>query len=297
MPLVATISIVARDAQNGDLGVAVQSRMLAVGALVPWARAEIGALATQARANVRYGPDGLELMATGQPAPVVLQTLLGNDPDREVRQLALVDAEGRAAAFTGAECMPWSGHLSDANWAVAGNLLPGPAALAAMRDSFMESERELPERLVAALAAGDAAIGEQRGRRAAALLVVRPHGAFDGGSDRYVDLRVDAHPDPLTDLEHLLRLHRFYLTPSDPATLVPLDAELTRELQEILSARGYYAGPIDGRFEEITRGALEVYGSYENLDLRLTTLDRKLIDPQVIEYLRRGGLEGRKSQA
>ena len=287
MPVLATFSVVARDPANGDLGVAVQSKFLAVGSVVPWARAGAGALATQALANVRYGPDGLAFMAGGLSAAETLARLLQEDPGREQRQVGLVDARGGVAAYTGSACMPWAGHRLGAGYVVLGNILTGPRVIEAMAERFETARGELAERLVLALAAGEAAGGDRRGRQAAALYVARAGGAYGGNFDRYVDLRVDDHSDPLAELERLLRLHRFYLTAPDPATLIPLTPELTREIQLFLNTMGYYSGPADGRFETLTRTALETYGGIENLEMRLTGLDRGLIDPLVLEYMRR----------
>lgn len=287
MPTVATFSIVARDPANGDLGVAVQSKFLAVGAVVPWALADAGAVATQAAANIRFGPDGLAMLAAGQGAADTLAALLAADPQREQRQVAIVDAAGQAVAHTGRECMAWAGHQVGPGFAAQGNILAGERVVGALAGAFQEAGGELAERLLAALAAGQAAGGDRRGRQSAALYVARRGGSYGGNHDRYVDLRVDDHPEPIDELARLLRLHRFYLTPPDPATLVPLTPALTGELQKILAAAGYYSGPSDGRFEALTRSALETYGGVENLEMRLGSLDKGLIDPLVVDFLRR----------
>lgn len=287
MPTLATFSIVARDPVNGDLGVAVQSKFLAVGAVVPWAKAGAGAVATQALANLRYGVDGLALMTDGLSAPETLARLLSEDAGRDQRQVGLVDARGGTAAYTGSACMPWAGHRIGVGYVVLGNILAGSRVVEAMAERFENSRGELAERLVMALAAGEAAGGDRRGRQSAALYVARAGGAYGGNYDRYIDLRVDDHPDPLAELERLLRLHRFYLTAPDPASLIPLTPDLIREIQRFLNIMGYYSGPADGRFDPLTRTALETFGGIENLEMRLTGLDRGLIDPLVIEFIRR----------
>lgn len=287
MPTVATFSIVAHDPTNGDLGVAVQSKFLAVGSVVPWARAGVGAVATQAAANIRFGPDGLALLADGLGAAATLERLLAADPEREQRQVALVDADGTAVAHTGAECMAWAGHHVGPGFAVQGNILAGERVISAMAEAFERTSGELAERLVAALSAGQAAGGDRRGRQSAALYVARAGGSYGGNHDRYIDLRVDDHPEPIGELSRLLRLHRFYLTRPDPSALVPLTPALTSELQNILAALGYYGGPADGRFEAVTRSALETFGGIENLEMRLVGLDQGLIDPLVVDFLRR----------
>lgn len=296
MRIVATFSIVARDPQNGDLGVAVQSKFLAVGSIVPWAQAGAGAIATQALANIRYGPDGLALLAQGLPANDVLSQLIDGDPEAEHRQIGIVDAEGRAAAFTGSACLTWAGHIVGEGFAIQGNILEGPEVVRAMAKVFQSTTGELAERLVAALSAGQAAGGDRRGRQSAALYVVRAGGSYGGNYDRYIDLRVDDHADPIVELGRLLQLHRFYLTPPDPATLVEIDEALAREFRSILRDVGYYDGPMEGSFDEVTRAALLTYGGIENLEVRLTALDQNRIDRATLEFLRRKQADARAAR-
>ncbi|NJM07528.1 DUF1028 domain-containing protein, partial [Candidatus Gracilibacteria bacterium] len=186
MPHIATYSIVARDPQNGDLGVAVQSKFLAVGAVVPWAQANVGAVATQAMANIQYGPDGLAMLASGMSADAVLTRLLAEDPAAEDRQLGIVDVQGRAAAHTGSRCFDWAGHIVGDGFCVQGNILAGADVITAMADAFRTSSGELAERMLAALAAGETAGGDRRGRQSAALYVAREGGAYGNNHDRYV---------------------------------------------------------------------------------------------------------------
>lgn len=287
MSIVATYSIVARDPASGDLGVAVQSKFFAVGAVVPWARAGVGAVATQAHANVRFGPAGLELMAGGLTAGEALERLLLEDPAVAQRQVALVDRAGTVAVHTGSECMHWAGHRVGIGYAVQGNILVGERVITAMAEAFEGSAGELAERLLSALQAAEVAGGDRRGRQSAALYVARAGGSYGGTHDRYIDLRVDDHGEPLDEVTRLLRLHRFYLTSPDPATLIPLTPELTSEIQAFLVEAGYYGGRTDGRFEELTRTALETYGGVENLEVRLIGLDQNKIDPRVVEFIRR----------
>ena len=282
--IIATFSIVALDPHNGDLGVAVASKFLAVGSVVSWAQAGVGAVATQALANPKFGPGGLELMAQGMSAPDALAALLAADLDAEHRQVGLVDAQGGAAAHTGAACMDWAGHLIGAGFTAQGNILAGPHVVQAIAHTFTNTEGELAERLLAALAAGDAAGGDRRGRQAAALYVARAGGSYGGLIDRYIDLRVDDHPAPVDELARLLKLHRFYLTPSQDHELLPITAEIADELQTLLARAGYYHGPISGEFDAITRAALAQYGGVENREERLTRPDK--IDRQVLAYMR-----------
>jgi uncharacterized Ntn-hydrolase superfamily protein len=207
--LVATFSIVARDPEAESWGVAVQSRFLACGSLVPWAKAGAGCVATQAFANARYGPAGLAMLERGLDAQAVVAALVGDDDGRDVRQVGVVDRTGTAAAFTGGECLPWAGHLVGSGFSCQGNMLAGPEVIAAMARSFEQGNGStLAERLVAALEAGQAAGGDVRGQQSAAIVVVREGGGFLGLGDRAVDLRVDDHATPIAELSRLLALHR-----------------------------------------------------------------------------------------
>jgi uncharacterized Ntn-hydrolase superfamily protein len=279
----STFSIVAHDPVNGDLGVAVQSKFLAVGSVVPFARAGIGAVATQSYANVAYGPEGLRLMAAGWTAQEALNHLLTLDLDVTQRQVLLVDAAGGAAGHTGEKCHDWAGHLVGDGYACGGNILLGEATVQAMAETFEGTQGPLPERLVAALAAGQAAGGDSRGQQSAALLVVRTAGSYGGRSDRYVDLRVDDHPEPIAELERILGLHRLYLTKSAPEELIPVDENIARELQVMLQGAGHYQGEITGVYDEATKkGLWDLYG-IENLEERW---HEELIDVIALEFLR-----------
>ncbi len=213
-PEVHTFSIVAFDPKTGDLGVAVESKYFGVGSVVPWAKAGVGAVATQSLAKVGYGPGGLALMEQGKSAPDALAELLAKDERRELRQVGMVDAKGRAASHTGAECIAWAGNRVGENFTVQGNLLAGEDVVKAMADAFEKArasgEGELAEWLMLALEAGQAAGGDRRGQQSAALLVVRANGGPGGDNDRYVDLRVEDHAEPIVELARLLRLHRVF---------------------------------------------------------------------------------------
>ncbi|UCC62216.1 MAG: DUF1028 domain-containing protein [Anaerolineae bacterium] len=279
----STFSIVAHDPVNGDLGVAVQSKFLAVGSVVPFARAGSGAVATQSYANVAYGPEGLRLMAAGWTAQEALNHLLTLDLDVTQRQVLLVDAAGGAAGHTGEKCHDWAGHLVGDGYACGGNILLGEATVQAMAETFEGTQGALSERLVAALAAGQAAGGDSRGQQSAALLVVRTAGSYGGRSDRYVDLRVDDHPEPIAELERILGLHRLYLTKSAPEELIPVDENIARELQVMLQGVGHYQGEITGLYDEATKkGLWDLYG-IENLEERW---HEELIDVIALEFLR-----------
>ena len=211
-PAWATFSIVAFDPNTGDLGVAVQSKFFGVGSVVPFARAGVGAVATQSYANRNYGPDGLRKLAKGEKPEAVLRALTSVDARASMRQVGLVDGNGRSAAHTGEDCHDWAGHFTTNNLAIQGNLLASNEVVPAMRKGFEQARAsgkgELAEWLLAALVAGQKAGGDKRGQQSAALLVVRKNGGFGGNNDRYIDLRVEDHARPIRELERLLELHR-----------------------------------------------------------------------------------------
>ena len=203
----STFSIVALDSETGDLGVAVQSKFFGVGAVVPWAEAGVGAIATQSYANTTYGPRGLALLREGRGPEEVLKKLTEGDSEREYRQVGIVDARGRSASFTGRQCLAWAGSRSTEGYSVQGNFLVSQATVEVMARAFMESKGSLAERLVLALEEGQKVGGDARGRQSAALLVVRRKAGYGGFNDRYVDLRVDDDPAPITELKRLVALH------------------------------------------------------------------------------------------
>lgn len=209
---IATFSIVA-GGETGDLGVGVASRYFAVGSSVPWAEAGVGAVATQANVNVGYGARALELLKEGRTAPEVLNKILAEDKfeGKEGRQVAIIDAKGNTAAYTGPAAQAWAGHRAGKTWSVQGNILVGPQVLEAMGRAFERSDGELSERLYAALRAGDAEGGDSRGRQSAALVVVRKQGGRNINNDRYVWINVDDSPDPLGELRRLLNLNLAYI--------------------------------------------------------------------------------------
>ena len=204
VPTVATFSIVGYDPETGDVGVAVQSKFFAVGPVVPFAAAGVGAVATQSFANTSYGPRGLDLLSQGKHPQEAIDALTGDDEGRSRRQVGIVDAQGNAATFTGDGCLPWAGGRTGPHYAAQGNILTGPEVVDVMAAAFEATSGDLATRLVAALAAGQAAGGDARGRQSAALLVVREGGGYAGYNDRYIDLRVDDHPTPIRELRRLL---------------------------------------------------------------------------------------------
>jgi uncharacterized Ntn-hydrolase superfamily protein len=240
-----TFSIVALDQSSGDLGVAVQSKFLAVGAVVPWARAGVGAIATQAFANVGYGPDGLGQLARGSTADEVLIRLVANDGLAEERQIGIVDARGGSATHTGRHCFAWAGGRTGAGFAAQGNILAGPEVVDGLADTFLAAGRPFPELLVDCLAAADAAGGDRRGRESAALVVVRAGGGYGGWNDRWIDLRVDHHDDPIGELARILDLQHLYFDRPAAADLLAVDEATAGEIRTILESLDAAPG---GRF-------------------------------------------------
>jgi uncharacterized Ntn-hydrolase superfamily protein len=281
-----TFSIVARD---GDaLGVAVASKFLAVGALVPWAKPGAGAIATQAYANISYGPQGLELLEMGRSADQVVEILIGGDDEREQRQLGIVDAAGNAASFTGSECISWAGGSIGEGYAVQGNILADASVVGSMAEAFEKAGGDLAGRLVAALGAGDGVGGDRRGRQSAAVLVVSPSGGYGGTTDVVADLRVDDHKHPVRELARLLEIHRMLFTKPTEDDLLPLKGALEREVTAALVANGYLEkrSSADER-----RKALERFAGWENLEERI--VDGPRIDKHVLAALREAAMKKR----
>ncbi len=281
----STFSIVALDPATGELGIGVQSKFLSVGAVVPWARAGVGAVATQSWANTSYGPRGLWMMRRGMSAGEALARLTASDSGRDQRQAGMVDARGNAATFTGSKCFDWAGGVTGEGLACQGNILAGPAVVDDMAAAYRRAKGSLAHRLVEGLAAAQAAGGDRRGQQSAALLIVREKGGYGGRNDRAVDLRVDDHPHPIEELRRLLDLHVLYLFPTNPADLLALTPAVVREIQAILTGAGDYAGETHGRYDEATRRALTTFMHRENLEERCR--DDEQIDGVVLGFMRR----------
>ena len=275
--LVATYSLCACDLERGEWGVIVQSKFLAVGSVVPSAGAKVGAVATQAWANPRYGPEGLELLREGRSADEVVQALVGADDGRDDRQLGVVDAHGGSATYTGSACFDWAGGRTGPGYAAQGNILVSGATVDALAETFEASSGPLAERLLAALGAGEDAGGDSRGRQSAALLVVSPEGGYGGLSDTAVDLRVDDHPEPIEELTRLYRLHDLYFGRTPEEEWLPIDDELGAEIRERLTRLGFDDPDTDAAFR--------AWVGRENLEDR--TKPGNLIDPVVLAELRR----------
>ncbi|ULT56438.1 DUF1028 domain-containing protein [Neobacillus drentensis] len=276
-----TFSIVGYDPIEKEWGIAVQSKFLGVGSVVPWAKAGAGAVATQSYANTAYGPKGLELMAKGKTAQEVLEILIADDPEREMRQFGLIDAAGNAASFTGKECYDWAGGLTEAHFAAQGNILVDEKTVNAMGHVFEETRGTLAARLLAALDAGQEAGGDSRGKQSAALFVVKEAGGYGGFNDRYVDLRVDDHPDPIKELIRLYQLQQLYFAPSKPEKIVSVEGKVKAELIVQLGRWGYLTGDMI-RIEEVYR-ALTNFIHTENFEMR--EQQTGLIDLEILEFM------------
>jgi uncharacterized Ntn-hydrolase superfamily protein len=274
----STYSIVACDLEAREWGIAVQSKFLGVGAAVPAAAPEVGAIATQAFANLRYRENGLALLREGLSAEETVARLTQADDGREQRQLGVVDADGRAATFTGSECFDWAGGVTGNGFAAQGNILVSEATVTALAETFEQTVgNSLARRLLASLAAGQAAGGDSRGQQSAALLVVRQDGGYMGTSDAVVDLRVDDHETPIEELTRIFALHDllFGQTPRDE--WLEVDEQLAAEVRERLDRLGYGEQPLPEAFA--------AWAGTENLEDRVDSIDR--IDPVVLEQLRR----------
>jgi uncharacterized Ntn-hydrolase superfamily protein len=274
----ATYSLVACDLAAGEWGVTVQSKFPAVGAVVPWAEAEMGAVATQALANVSYGPKGLELLRGGASAAEVVQRLTEADQERAHRQLGVVDGQARAETYTGSDCLEWAGGLTGEGYAAQGNILVSEETVSALAAAFEATAgTRLAERLLGALAAAQAAGGDRRGQQSAALYVVKKDSGYGASSDVLVDLRVDDHPRPIEELERLWGIHELLFGQTPDEEWLPIDDALARELHERLAALGYEGLPLDEAFT--------TWAGVENLEERVRGVER--VDPVVLEALRK----------
>jgi uncharacterized Ntn-hydrolase superfamily protein len=277
--MVATFSIVAFDPETDALGVAVQSKFLAVGAIVPWARAGVGAVATQAMANFNYGSRGLDLMSRGKTAEETVEALISSDDEREHRQLGVVDARGRAATFTGSECFEWAGGVAGEHYAAQGNILVGRETVEAMAKTFEATAGDLAGRLLAALDAGQAAGGDSRGKQSGALLVVKEGGGYGGNNDRLMDLRVADHPEPIRELIRIRELHTLYF--GETEDVVAVDGEVKEEVAASLGRLGYLQ---EGADDEALLDALSAFIRTENFEER--EQERGYLDRAVLAFMK-----------
>lgn len=300
--LAHTYSIVAYDSATGDLGVAVQSKFPNVGGIVPWAKSGVGAVATQSLANTAYGEEGLDLMARGATAEEALRIVMRTDTMLQDRQVGLVDARGNAASFTGTRTFDWAGGrvggapaqrlggkgevITGRSYAAQANIMVSDQTVKNMAETFERSRGGLADRLMAALKAGQAGGGDKRGMQSAALLVVRRNGGYLGANDRFIDLRVYDAPDPIAELERLLRLHELHFFPSEPGDLMTITPEIVRQLEPILlrepvgQAQKWLKAP-QGSANQTFLAALRDFMYWENYDVRVRMDGR--IDRVVLE--------------
>lgn len=264
-----TFSIVAYEPKNKEWGVAVQSKFVAVGAIVPFAKANVGGIATQAYANTSYGPEGLKLLEKGLTAEETIKELIKDDKQREERQIGIVDSYGNTAAFTGKKCFDWAGHLIGKNFSCQGNILASEDVVKAMAEAFEKTKNDLVEKLFAALEAGQKKGGDRRGRESAAILIVKEKGAYDGGTDRYIDIRVDEHPRPIKELRKVFEVYDMcILLRDDPKDIIKLEGDVMKIVKERLKIDGFYEGEIDDLYDKKTKGALRDWLGTNNFEVK-----------------------------
>lgn len=281
--LVATFSIVGYDPKTAELGIAVQSKFIGVGAVVPWAKAGIGAVATQSYANTSYGPVGLELMAEGKTAQEALDILVANDEGRGKRQVGIVDATGNSATYTGAECYDWAGGVTGQNFTAQGNILVSKETVEAMGNTFQSTKGSLAYRLTQALDAGQKAGGDSRGKQSAALLIVKEKGGYGGYNDRAVDLRVDDHPDPIKELIRIFNLHQLYFEASKEEEIITIDGNMKKVLSDQLIKLEYLPAQ-EEITDEVLFKALSDFIHTENFEEREQETGK--IDKKVFDYIK-----------
>jgi uncharacterized Ntn-hydrolase superfamily protein len=283
-PRFGTFSIVACDPSDGTCGVAVQSKFISVGAVVPWAEASVGAVATQAASNPAWGPEGLGLLKQGLGAREVVRRLVAADPGRDERQLGVVDGHGEAAAHTGAKCMDWAGQVVGTGFACQGNILFGPAVVQSMARAYETTGGDIADRLLAALFAGQREGGDRRGQQSAALLVSKKAAGY-GESDRWIDVRVDDHPSPIEELRRIFRLYDLtLLNREDPKSLVPITGDVALGVQHDLNVLGYYTGRLNGTWDAPSRTAFTRFIGEHNFENKQR--DEQAIWPTVLAYLK-----------
>ncbi len=281
--VVATFSIAAADPETEELGIAVQSKFIAVGSVVPWAKAGVGAVATQSWANTSLGPKGIALLEEGRSPREALEMILAEDDGKEFRQVGMVDAQGNAASFTGKECFDWAGGVTGKNYACQGNILVNEETVTRMAEVFEQSTGELASRLLEALDAAQEAGGDSRGKQSAALLVVKPEGGYGGYNDRYIDLRVDDHPDPIKELIRLHGLYMLYFSKTKPENILKIEGERAEKIVLALNRLAYFQGEYPGEWTAALQEALKRYYLTENFDDRIA--DDGYIDGEVLDFM------------
>jgi uncharacterized Ntn-hydrolase superfamily protein len=278
---ITTFSIVARDKATGDFGVAVASKFLAVGSAVAFAEAAVGAVATQSYANTSYGPRTLAGLKAGLTLEGIQHSFAATDDNYDLRQYGLLDAKGNSVTFTGKGCFPWAGGIAEENLAIQGNILAGPEVVDRMLETYKTSSLAFPEKLVAALQAGDDAGGDKRGKQSASLLVVRKQGGYGGFDDRYIDLRVDDHTLPIPELSRLLNLYHLYFDKPAQENIVSIKGDIAERLTNVLVKSGQLASVQS--WNQDSEKALRDLAGIENVEERM--LEPGLVDQLVLEHL------------
>ena len=281
--LVATFSIVAANPETGEVGVAVQSKFLAVGSVVPWAKANIGAVATQSWANTTFGPEGLALLEKGLSPAEVIDKLVADDPGRSLRQVAVINSDGEASVFTGHECYDWAGHKIGKHHSCQGNILISEKTVSDMSRVFEESEGPLAERMLKAISAAQHAGGDSRGKQSAAVYVLQEGAGYGGYNDVKVDLRVDDHPEPIEELQRLYELHKMYAAPSEEK--LAIEGDVLETVVEQLVKADLLATVDHSSYDAEVKEALKTFVLRENFDDHWS--DKALIDETVLDYLKK----------
>ncbi len=264
-----TFSIVAYDPKKKEWGVAVQSKFIAVGSIVPFAKVNVGAVATQAWANTSYGPKSLALLEQGMTAEETIKIITQHDEKREHRQVGIVDSFGNVASFTGKKCFDWAGHVVGENYACQGNILVSEDTVLAMSHAFRETSGDLVEKLLAALEEGQEAGGDSRGKQSAAILIVKEEGAYDGGTDRYINVRVDEHEHPIKELRRVFELYDLSLLKrDDPDDKVKLSGDIMKTIKEVLKKDGFFDGEINTKYDDVTKESLQKWMHTNNFEVK-----------------------------
>ncbi|WP_221567751.1 DUF1028 domain-containing protein [Alkalihalobacillus sp. TS-13] len=282
--LVATFSIVGFDPETEELGIAVQSKFIGVGSVVPWAKAGVGAVATQSFANTSYGPKGLEHMASGKSAEETIRLLTEKDEQRELRQVGIVDAKGNPATFTGKECYDWAGGRTGKHYAAQGNILVNQETVDQMGAAFESTTGTLAQCLLTALNAGQHAGGDSRGKQSAALLIVKDKGGYGGYNDRSIDLRVDDHKEPIKELIRIHDLHQLYFSRSKEEKIAEVKGDVFQQLAFELERLGYLERS-DEHSEDAVLDALRVLIHQENFEER--EQKRGYIDLEILDFMKK----------
>lgn len=264
-----TFSIVAYDSKKKEWGVAVQSKFIAVGSIVPFAKVNVGAVATQAWANTSYGPKSLALLEQGMTAEETIKIITQHDEKREHRQVGIVDSFGNVASFTGKKCFDWAGHVSGENYTCQGNILVSEDTVLAMSHAYRETSGDLVEKLLAALEEGQEAGGDSRGKQSAAILIVKEEGAYDGGTDRYINVRVDEHEHPIKELRRVFELYDLSLLKrDDPDDKVKLSGDIMKTIKEVLKKDGFFDGEINTKYDDVTKESLQKWMHTNNFEVK-----------------------------